>query len=508
MNFADGLRAGAARLGDRPALVAGTTTVGYAELDARVDRAAAALAAAGQGPGDRVALLLGSTPVFVEVLYGALRAGLVAVPLNTALAPGEVTAILGDADARVVVADESFAGLLDGVLPALPGLEVVVAGGAAPPPAAPPREVRGWRQLLDRAAQPPSVGVGGDDLALLAYTSGTTGRPKGAMLTHANLLANHEQMAATRLAVDERDVVLCLPPLFHIYGLNVALGFCLARGATVVLVERFDPVASLAEVAARGVTVVVGAPPVYVAWVDTAGVHGNALGSVRFALSGAAPLPPAVLRRCHGGLGLTVYEGYGLAEAAPVLTSTVAAPEIRPGSVGRPLPGVTLRLLDDHGAEVRAGDPGEVVARGPNVFAGYWRQPRATAEALRDGWLHTGDVGLLDGGDLYLVDRKSDLILVSGFNVYPREVEEVLARHPKVAEAAVVGAPHPSTGETVKAVVVLRPGEEADADELHDHCRRHLARFKCPGVVEFAEALPHNVAGKVVRRELRSRDSQ
>ncbi len=504
MNLAECLRASATRLPDKAAILlqpsAGAgAEVTYRDLDGAVDRAAGAFAAAGLGKGDRVALMMGNSLAFVEALYGALRAGLVAVPLNTAYTANEVGQILADSQAAMLVVDGS---LHDGVADAVagtPSLRHVVVAGDSPSAGA-----QSWHDFVGGAAPAPAVDVEEDDLALLQYTSGTTGVPKGAMLTHGNLLANQRQMEQTRLSVGERDVVLCVLPLFHIYALNVALAFSISRGATVLLVERFDPLQTLEAVTAQRASVIIGAPPIYIAWLNTPGVENYDLASVRYAVSGAAPLPRSVMERFATELGVAIWEGYGLTETAPLLTTVAMNDRPVPGSVGRPVPGVELRLLDDRGNDVRPGDPGEVVVRGPNVFRGYWHQPEATGEVLTaDGWFSTGDVGIVDNGDLYLVDRKKDLILVSGFNVYPREVEEVLFRHPKVAQAAVVGAPHPYTGETIRAVVVLRPGEEATGEEITDFCRRYLARFKCPEVVEFAQALPVNPSGKVLRRELR-----
>ena len=512
MNLADRMGAIAARLPDRTALLFTHQRVPYAELWSRVERAAAAFRHLGCLPGDRVALLLGNEPHFVEALYGALRAGLVAVPINVGFTTEEVSAILSDSGARVVVAGGAFAAALPS---GSPELGQVIAGRA---PAAGSAE-RTWEQFIKAGAGAGDPGGGPHaaattDLALLQYTSGTTGKPKGAMLGHAALLANQDQMARTPLRLSERDVVLCVLPLFHIYALNVALAFPLARGATVLLVERFEPLPTLEAVTEHRASVIVGAPPMYVAWVDTPGFAQFDLTSVRYAVSGAAALPPAVLERFTAASGIPLWEGYGLTETAPVLTSAAMASAAmasaamastpRPGSVGRPLPDVELRLVDEHGRRVRDGDLGEVVVRGLNVFSGYWGQPQATAAVLdADGWFRTGDIGYLDAEDLFLVDRRSDLIIVSGFNVYPGEVEEVLHRHPKVAEAAVVGTPHPYTGESVKAVVVLRPGEEETAAEITEFCRRSLARFKCPEVVEVAASLPHLPSGKVRRRDLR-----
>jgi long-chain acyl-CoA synthetase len=503
-NVADPLRATAARLGSKPALVFHDRPIAYAELDREVDRTAAGLASLGIRPGDRVALLVHNIPEFVEAYLGALRAGAVAVPLNTMYTSEEVAIILADADVRAVVVAAPFVSAVEGVRDTLPMLEhVVVAAGPAPVGA------MTWEQMLGRASgPPPEVATGPDDLAVLAYTSGTTGRPKGAMLTHGNLLANVEQMARTPLLAEaESDVVLLALPLFHIYALNVVLGLTLRVGATAVLMERFDPVAALEAVERHRITVLFGAPPMFVAWLATPGVERYDLSSVRLAVSGAAPLPSAVLEEFRRRLGITIWEGYGLTETAPAVTSNAIGGVAKPGSIGRPLPGVEVRIVDASGEDVEEGDPGEIVVRGPNVFRGYWRQEEATREALRDGWFHTGDVGYADAdGYIFLVDRVKDLIIVSGFNVYPREVEEVLHRHPKVAEAAVIGVPHPHTGEAVKAVVVLKPGETATEEEIIEHCRRSLARFKCPQVVEFADELPALPTGKVLKRALRDRE--
>ncbi|MEX2619605.1 MAG: long-chain fatty acid--CoA ligase [Egibacteraceae bacterium] len=504
MNIAERLRDSAARLPDKVALVFQDQRVTYAELDRQVDRAAAAFQALGLEPGARVALMVGNTPHFVEAFYGALRAGLVVVPINVGFTADEVAYLLADSGARAVVVSEPFAAVLHGVRETLPALDQVIVAGASSPPAG----TRTWRQFASSVEDPPTpVDADASALALLQYTSGTTGKPKGAMLSHANLLANHAQMERTRLRVEEGDVVLCVLPLFHIYALNVAMAFTLSRGATIMVVERFDALQTLVDIAAHRVSVLLGAPPMYVAWVNTPGVADYDLASVRIAISGAAPLPPPVLERFRADLGIPIWEGYGLTETAPVLTTVAMGDRVVPGSVGMPLPDVEVRIVDDHGKPVRQGDPGEILVRGPNVFSGYWNDEPATKEAIDDeGWFATGDIGYSDEGYLYLVDRKRDLIIVSGFNVYPREVEEVLYRHPKVAEAAVVGTPHPYTGEAVKAVVVLCGGEEAGAEELIDFCRRSLARFKAPEVVEFVQSLPHNPSGKVLRRELRDLD--
>jgi long-chain acyl-CoA synthetase len=326
------------------------------------------------------------------------------------------------------------------------------------------------------------------------------------MLSHRALLANLDQTSAiTPPAVGPDDVVLLVLPLFHVYGLNGALGMVARHAATGVLVERFDPLQTLAEISQHQVTAIVGAPPMWVAWSLLPDI-GDSFGTVRVALSGAAPLPAPVLHRILDLTGQHVFEGYGMTETAPVLTSTLVSEVPKPACIGRAIPGLELRLLDEQGQPVEEGDPGEIVVRGPNVFSGYW--PDGSDGPDADGWFATGDVAVEDeDGDLHLVDRRRELILVSGFNVYPREVEDVLVAHPEVAEAAVLGIEHPYTGEAVKAFIVPTPGATLTTEGLIAHAARSLARFKCPTVVEFVDALPHTAIGKVAKGRLREREA-
>ncbi len=491
------LRITAARRADHPALRWQDRVVTYGELDARVDAGTAVLADLGVGPGDRVVVALGNAPAFVEAWYAVLRLGAVAVPAAHVLAPDELRHIVHDSGAVVAIVAPGVAeGLATnrGVLPAL--RTVVSAGGDAS--AADGR----WSDLLAEGGTPVENERGLDELAALVYTSGTTGRPRGAMLTNRNLVVNQDQSLAGRHRLEEDDVVLLVLPLFHVYGLNVGLGPAVTVGCTIVLQERFDAVTTADLIADTQVSVVLGAPPMYVAW----GQHPpiGKLGSVRLCASGAAPLPRAAAETFVRTTGLTIREGYGLTEASPSVTSSALHDEVRMGSVGVPLPGVEVRLVDD-GEDVEVGDPGEVWVRGENVFAGYWQDDEATARSLtEDGWLRTGDVGVWDeDGWLYLVDRHTDLIIVSGFNVYPREVERVLRQHPSVADVAVIGVPHPATGESIVAFVVRDGDAELLEDELDTFCRAGLARYKCPSSIRVVAELPRTVTGKVRRADLR-----
>ena len=497
-NLADLVRAAAERRPDAVAFVHRGSRTTWAEVDASVDAAAAGLLALGLVAGDRVGVQLGNTLDFPVAYFGVLRAGLVAVPLNPGYTRDELAHVLGDSGARALVTARTTAETATAVASDLAALEhVLVAGGGEPPAGA-----VAWDSLLAAGSGPVASTGADEDLAVVIYTSGTSGRPKGAMLPHRALLANLEQ--GRRIdppVITADDVVLLVLPLFHIYGLNAALGAVAREAATGVLVERFDPVETLAEIRREGITSLVGAPPMYVAWSMLPDV-GDAFSTVRVALSGAAPLPGAVLHRVLDITGHHVFEGYGLTETAPVLTSTLMSEVAKPFSIGRAIPGVELKLVDESGAPVEDGDPGEIVVRGPNVFLGYW--PDATEGPDEDGWFATGDVAYLDhDGDLFLVDRRKELVLVSGFNVYPREVEDVLDAHPDVAESAVIGIPHPYTGESVKALVVLREGARTSADDLIAHCAKSLARFKCPTSVEFVTELPRGATGKVAKGRLR-----
>lgn len=486
---------------DAVALVTRRQRVTYGELRAAVAGLRGALVARGVGPGDRVAIVCGNNHYFVYSWLAALGAGAVVVPLNPASPSAELERELADTAARVVVVGPAGRDAYAGVDPLAVSVEhVLVPAGVRLDGA------ESIEPLLRGGDGPaPVVERAPDDVALAMFTAGTSGAPKAAMLTHRNLLSNIEQsqaVEARRVRAD--DVLLGVLPLFHIFGLNVVLDQALYAGASVVLAERFDPADALALVGEAGVTILAGAPPMFVAWATMPGADPSALASVRLAASGAAKLPEEVGRAFEARFGVRLHEGYGLTEASPVVTSSVGG-EVRYGSIGVPLPGVELRLVDDDGEDALEGDPGEIWVRGPNVFAGYLDDPEATARVLTpDGWLRTGDIAVADAdGWLWLVDRHKDLIIVSGFNVYPAEVEEVLTRHPSIADAAVVGEPDPYSGEKVKAFVVPKPGAYLEEDEVIAFVGDRLARYKCPATIEVVDEIPRNTGGKALRRVLR-----
>jgi long-chain acyl-CoA synthetase len=512
-NLADRVHRAALDHADRPALHWREQTLSWSELDAAVDAAARGLSAAAPptdpgGTPPRVAIALPNTPDFAIAWLGALRAGLVAVPVNPGFTAPELRHVLDDSGASVLIATDRVRDLVAGVAAELPALA----------------SVHGRPPTAEAPGPAPRARRGGTDLAVLLYTSGTEGRPKGAMLSHQALLANHEQVDAIEPpVVGPADTVLLALPLFHAYGLNSGLGAVVHHGATGVLLDEPGPTAGLDEIARHRVSVLVGVPSMFLTWAGAATARA-ATASVRVAVCGAAPLDPAVAARFTEATGHQVHIGYGLTETAPVLTTTLVGGVAKPGSIGRPLPGVELRLVGADGVDLwRDGlavpdddpdeldisdvapgtDPGQIVVRGANLFAGYWPDGRGGPDA--DGWWGTGDIAYADeDGDLFLVDRLGELILVNGFNVYPHEVELVLAGHPGVVESAVLGVPHPRTGETVRAYVVPAPGRAVTSEELLAHCARNLARFKCPTAVEFVDALPHSAIGKVRKTQLRS----
>lgn len=494
------------------ALVVDDTPLTWADVDTAVSEAADAWRVLGLAPGDRIAIVLGNCPEFVIGYFGALRAGLVAVPLHRDLTAPELAALLGESGARAVLSDR----VSSPVLRTLPA-SAAPAGGTGEPvvrivvDSAVPGELTFADFLaLGRGVRPAGATTGPPDdesVAVVLYTSGTSGSPKGAMLTHRALIASLEQVAALPTpVVSSGDVVLGVLPLSHIYSLNGTLGAVVRAAATLVLVDRATPAQSLRRIREAGVTNVPAVPALWAAW-SVLAEFPEAMAGVRLSFNGSDALPDAIGARIHALIGGEVHQGYGLTEAAPGVTTTLASTVARPGSVGRPLPGVELRLVDEAGEEIdpEDGDPGEIWIRGRNLFSGYWPDGHDGPDA--DGWFATGDVGFVDDdGDLYLVDRRKDLIIVNGFNVYPREIEMALMVHDSVVEAAVVGVPDDESGECVSAYVVLADGASVTSDELAEHCASRLARFKRPATIERVDALPHSLTGKVAKGRLTDRD--
>jgi long-chain acyl-CoA synthetase len=482
---------------DSTAIIFGGKVTTYGELRDQVAGFRGGLASVGVEAGDRVALLLGNSPQFVVAYLATLGLGAIAVPLNPTSPAPELESELLTVGAKVVIVDKVSASNWAGVdRTAVTSVETVVSTEAA--------DEVGAISFDDLGAQAPvaPVDVDSSHLAVLMFTSGTAGAPRAAMLTHGNLMANLDQSMSADGHIDADDVIYGVLPLFHIFGLNVVIGLGLRVGATLLLVQRFDPSTAVQSIQDRGVTVIPGAPALWAAFAHFDELPSDAFASVRLALSGASRLSITVAEAMRDRFGVEIREGYGLTEASPIVTTSTGSP-VRFGSVGRKLSGVEIRLVNADG-DALVGDVGEIWVKGANIFPGYYNDPEATAAVFSDdGWLRTGDMATTDDdGYLYLVDRSKDLIIVSGFNVYPAEVEEMLLLHPLVLEAAVVGVPHPHTGEAVKAYVVTPPDADIDEDALIEHSLDHLARYKCPTKIIFVDALPRNATGKLVRRSL------
>ncbi|MFE4974466.1 long-chain fatty acid--CoA ligase [Kitasatospora sp. NPDC056651] len=491
----DLLTATAARCPERPALRLDEEVLTFAELDALSARAAHWLAALGVAPGDRVAVLLPNVPDFAVLYYGILRAGAVVVPMNPLLKAREIEHCLADADAALLLTRQAGAGeAAEGARRAGTRLVAVEPGALAATLAEQPADLS--------ADLPGAVAHGGADTAVILYTSGTTGVPKGAELTHRNLVRN-VRAGVRVLALGEGDVVFGGLPLFHSFGQVIGLNCAVAVGACLTLVPRFDPLAALSMVQRDRVSVFLGVPTMYTLLLNHPRRTEFDVSSLRVGLCGGAPTPPEVLRGFEAEFGCTVLEGYGLSESSPLACVNRSDRERIAGTIGIPIEGVEMRIVDESDREVPDGTVGEVVIRGHNVMKGYWRRPDTTARTVRDGWLHTGDLGTRDErGDFRIVDRRKDVIIRGGFNVYPREVEDVLYEHPAVAEATVVGVPHPTHGQEVAAAVVLRPGAPATPEEIRDFVRERVAPHKYPRLVWTVDALPKGATGKILKREV------
>ena len=493
-HVADLVTANAARVPDQPAVIDVTSanTLTWAQLDEAVSAEADRVAGAGVSPGDRVVVRLGNDAAFCVAVLGALRAGAVVVPHGPIAVAPELDLVFADCRPSLVVA-------ADGDDTARGCAATVGATVIAPP------------DLAARAAGRPGVGAG-EDIALLVYASGTTGVPRGITLSHRALLANRAQTAALRPApVTPVDRVLLSLPLFHVFGLAAGFLQVCWVGATVVLTDQLAP-AQIADIlVTQRVSAIAGVPTMFRALLDLpADDLRAATAGVRLCTSGGAPLPPEWLAAFQQATGLAIVEGYGLTEAGPIVTTNPLGAPPKPGSVGRALPGVELRLVDADGRPVAPddededlddGDTGLVAVRGPNLFSGYWPDGAGGPDA--EGWFRTADVGFLDAdGDLHLVERSSDVVIVNGFNVYPREVEQVLLAIEGVTEAAVVGQRDERAGEVVKAVLVTDPAAGVDEEAVRAFCMARLARFKVPAVITFVEALPRTPTGKIARRQL------
>jgi long-chain acyl-CoA synthetase len=489
-NLAQNLAATAARHGDRIALKLDDAELSYRMLDGASAHVAGLLRSKGVQPGDRVGIMLPNVPYSPVVYYGALRAGATIVPMNVLLKGREVTFYLRDPQVKVLFAWHDFAEAAQaGAAEAGTELVLVEPGefeplvGAAEP----------MTDVAERA---------GDDTAVILYTSGTTGTPKGAELTHENLRRNSE-VSRGLFGLSEDDVLLGALPLFHSFGQTCAMNNAVAGGATLTLLPRFDPAKALEIIARDGVTVFQGVPTMYAAMLQHPDADSADASGLRVCVSGGAAMPGEIMRAFEEKFGCIILEGYGLSETSPVASFNHPDRGRKVGSIGTPIEGVEMKVVDDDGKDVAQGEVGEIVIRGHNVMKGYWNRPDATADAIRAGWFHTGDMAKVDeDGFFFIVDRKKDMIIRGGYNVYPREIEEVLYEHPAVAEAAVGGVPHPELGEEVAAAVALKAGQEVSAEDLQADVKEQVAAYKYPRSIWFLDELPKGPTGKILKREI------
>ena len=480
----------AARDGDRTAIKLDDLEVSYKQVDEGSARVAAMLKAKGVSPGDRVGIMLPNVPYFALAYYGVLRAGGVVVPMNVLLKGREVTFYLEDPEAKVCLAWHDFAEAAETGASAA-GTELVVVK---------PGEFE--KLLAEHDPDAEVVERDESDTAVILYTSGTTGKPKGAELTHANLLRNTEVIQGLA-SITEDDVVLGALPLFHSFGQTCGLNAAMGSGATLSMIPRFDPGKALEIIQRDKVTLFEGVPTMYTAMLNHPERDSFDLGCLRLCISGGAAMPVEIMRGFEEAFGCKVLEGYGLSETSPVASFNHPDRERKPGTIGTPVEGVEMKVVDEQGSDVPQGEVGEIVIRGHNVMKGYLNRPEATEEAIKDGWFYTGDMGTIDeDGYFTIVDRKKEMIIRGGYNVYPREIEEVLYEHPAVQECAVVGIPDENMGEEVGAAIVLKSGEHCDESTLRDHCKKEVANYKYPRKIWFVDELPKTATGKILKREI------
>lgn len=477
----------------------------YTQVDEISGRIATSLLGAGLETGDKVAVQLPNLPQFLFTYFGILKAGLVMVPLNPLLRAGEIAYQLADSEAKVLITFGSFAPEAFRGARQAGGVTTYVVN--LPGNDQRPEGTRNYDELYLAGDTGEIEPTSSDDTAVIIYTSGTTGKPKGAELTHFQMYMNCT-VGGELFGFRDDDVSVAVLPLFHVFGLSSVLNVTVRFGGTLVLVPRFEPGPLLDAVERHRCTIFSGVPTMYVALlqVDTA---GRDLSSLRVGISGGAAIPGEVMRAFEEKFpGVVILEGYGLSETASTTTFNISAEQRKVLSIGKPIWGVEVRLVGPAGDRLPPGESnvGEIVIRGHNVMKGYYRNPEATAEAFRAGWFHTGDLAYADkDGYLFIVDRMKDLVIRGGYNVYPREVEEVLFTHPAIAEAAVVGAPHPTMGEEVVAFVVLKPGADATEEDIIGYCKQRLAAYKYPRRVHIVSELPKGPTGKILKRELRTR---
>ncbi len=488
---------------EQVALIIEDSRTSYEQLGVASMRMAALLRGRGIKPSDKVAIMLPNVPQFTIAYFGIVRMGAVAVTLNVLSAGDEVAYYLDNSDAEILIAWHEFAGAAAaGFEQADRCREMILVGGDADDLTRQMQATEPWTDIYPTMP---------DDTAVIIYTSATTGRAKGVELTHFNLYSNAQYLPLWMLSdypdrmqwLGPGQVAMAALPLFHSFGQSCIQNTALMYGAAVCYLPRWEPEVALETIQRNKVTMFAGVPSMYMSWLSMSGARDYNLSSIELTVSGGAPLPWAVFEQTKAKLGLTILQGYGLTETSPIACFSQRNRPIVPHSSGRPIWGVQMDVIDDQGRFVDRGAEGEIVVRGHNIMKGYYKRPEATAEAIVDGWFRTGDIGKMDADDnVFVIDRKKEMLLRKGFNVYPAEVERVIYDHPGVQEVAVIGVPDDELGEEVKAIVVLLPGSHTSDQEIIDHCKKHLAAYKYPRIVEFRNGLPKGPTGKVLKKQL------
>jgi long-chain acyl-CoA synthetase len=516
MNLSAQLQETAKKFADKPAYYFMGHQSTYAELDGAIQKFASGLEKLGIKQGDHIALLLGNSPHFVISLYGALRLGVTVIPVNPIYTADEIGYILNNGDVKAVVALDLAIPLAEKMHTLLPRIEhYIFCETKADSPVQSELEKLSVYPKMKTLTEVIASGeltfqgpvLEADEVAIILYTSGTTGKPKGAMLTHKNLFSNAKDVG-DYLKMNQEDRVVTVLPMFHVFCLTVALNAPLLSGATILITPKFSPKEVFSLIKEHKATVFAGVPTMYNFLYQYPEGNPDDFQSLRLCISGGASLPVALLKNFEKKFNVFISEGYGLSEASPVTCFNPLDRPRKPGSIGTSILRVENKIVDELGQDVPIGAVGELIVRGPNVMKGYYKMPEETHAAIRNGWLHTGDMARMDeDGYFYIVDRKKDLIIVGGYNVYPREVEEVIYDYPDVVEVAVVGIPDPNQGEAVNAYVVKK-NPVMTREQLQEYCRLHLAKYKVPTTIEFIDELPKNTTGKILRRALKNQISQ
>lgn len=507
VNLSNQLTQTAQKIPNKPAYIFQEKATTYMELEGAVTKFASRLRELGYKKGDHIALVVGNSPYYVIALYGAMRLGAVVIPINPLYTTHEMTYILKNGDVKAVITMDVLMEKFEAIEELLPsvehyiscesGKEVSFEGYSISP------KLKSFSKLVAEGSldfDAPKLDA--QDLAIILYTSGTTGKPKGAMLTHRNLYSNAKDVA-DYLAINGDDRVIAALPMFHVFCLTVSLNAPLMNGGTILIVPSFSPQEVFRIAKEQVATVFAGVPTMYNYLLQSIAGNEESFSGIRLCISGGAAMPVALLTQFEQAFDVKMSEGYGLSEASPVTCFNPLDRPRKPGSIGTSILNVENKVVDEFGVEVAVGEVGELIVQGPNVMEGYYKMPEETALSLKDGWLYTGDMARMDDeGYFYIVDRKKDMVIVGGYNVYPREVEEVLYSHPSVTEAAVIGAPDSNTGEAVISFVVSSDPSLKE-DVLIEFCKGHLTKYKVPKEIEFLDELPKNTTGKILRKNLR-----